>query len=48
VGEILEFRSAGLIVPVAGDIKLMPGTGSDPSFRHIDVDVTTGRVTGLA
>ncbi len=48
VREILEFRGAGLIVPVAGDIKLMPGTGSDPSFRHIDVDVKSGRVTGLA
>ena len=48
VSDILEFRGAGLIVPVAGDIKLMPGTGSDPSFRHIDVDVSTGRITGLA
>ena len=48
VRDILEFRGAGLIVPVAGDIKLMPGTGSDPSFRNIDVDVKSGRVTGLA
>jgi formate--tetrahydrofolate ligase len=48
VRNILEFRGAGLVVPVAGDIKLMPGTGSVPAFRHIDVDVKTGRVTGLA
>jgi formate--tetrahydrofolate ligase len=26
---------------------LMPGTASDPAFRHIDVNVKTGKVTGL-
>jgi hypothetical protein len=25
----------------------MPGTGSDPAYRRIDVDVKTGKVTGL-
>jgi hypothetical protein len=25
----------------------MPGTGSNPAFRNIDVDVETGRVKGL-
>jgi formyltetrahydrofolate synthetase len=34
-------------IPVASDIKLMPGTASDPAFRRIDVDTATGRVTGL-
>ena len=42
-----EFGGAGLVAPVAGDISLMPGTGSKPSFRNIDVDVETGKVTGL-
>jgi formate--tetrahydrofolate ligase len=32
---------------VAGSIKLMPGTGSDPALRRIDVDVRTGKVKGL-
>jgi len=32
---------------LAGEVKLMPGTGSDPAFRRIDVDVNTGKVTGL-
>jgi len=32
---------------VAGDIKLMPGTASDPAYRRIDVDTETGQVTGL-
>ncbi len=47
VRDILLYRGAGLIVPVAGDIKLMPGTASDPAYRGIDVDTKTGKVTGL-
>ncbi len=47
VRDVLIYRGAGLIVPVAGDIKLMPGTASDPAFRRIDVDTETGKVTGL-
>ena len=47
VRDILTYMGAGYVVPVAGDIKLMPGTGSDPAFRRIDVDTTTGNVTGL-
>ena len=47
IQDLLIYRGAGLIVPVAGDIKLMPGTGSNPGFRRIDVDTDTGKVTGL-
>jgi len=47
VRDVLVYRGAGLIVPVAGDIRLMPGTASDPAFRRIDVDVKTGKVIGL-
>ncbi|MEY2982519.1 MAG: formate--tetrahydrofolate ligase [Planctomycetota bacterium] len=47
IRDVLVYRGAGFIVPVAGAIKLMPGTGSDPAFRRIDVDVETGRVQGL-
>ncbi len=47
IRELLVYRGAGLIVPVAGDVKLMPGTASDPAFRRIDVDPATGRITGL-
>lgn len=47
VRDILVYKGAGFVVPVAGDIKLMPGTGSDPGFRRIDVDVETGKVHGL-
>ena len=47
IRDILVFKGAGFVVPIAGDIKLMPGTGSDPAFRRVDVDVKTGRVKGL-
>lgn len=47
IRDILTFQGAGFVVPVAGNIKLMPGTASDPAFRRIDVDTETGRVKGL-
>ncbi len=47
VRDVLVYRGAGFIVPVAGDIKLMPGTASDAAFRKIDVDTATGKVKGL-
>jgi len=47
IRDVLVYKGAGFIVPVAGAIKLMPGTASDPAFRRIDVDVKTGKVQGL-
>ena len=47
VHDILTYQGAGFIVPMAGTIKLMPGTASDPNYRRIDVDTDTGKVTGL-
>jgi formate--tetrahydrofolate ligase len=47
ISDVLVYKGAGFIVPVAGAIKLMPGTASNPAFRRIDVDVETGKVQGL-
>jgi formate--tetrahydrofolate ligase len=47
ISDILTYKGAGFVVPVAGTIKLMPGTGSDPAYRRVDVDVKTGKVKGL-
>jgi len=47
IRDIMVYKGAGFIVPVAGAIKLMPGTASNPAFRRIDVDVKTGKVQGL-
>ena len=47
IRDVLVYQGAGFIVPVAGDIKLMPGTASDPAYRRIDIDLDTGKVKGL-
>lgn len=47
VRDILTYKGAGFVVPVAGAIKLMPGTASDPAFRRVDIDVDSGKVKGL-
>ncbi len=47
INDILVYKGAGFIVPLAGGIKLMPGTASNPAYRRIDVDVETGKVKGL-
>jgi formate--tetrahydrofolate ligase len=47
VRDVLVFAGAKFLCPMTGTISLMPGTGSDPAFRRIDVDVETGSVKGL-
>ena len=47
VRDVLIFAGAKFLCPMTGAISLMPGTSSDPAFRRVDVDVQTGRVTGL-
>jgi len=47
IRDVLLYKGASFVVPVAGAIKLLPGTASDPAFRKIDVDVKTGKVQGL-
>ncbi len=47
IRDILIYSGAKFLCPCAGTISLMPGTGSNPAFRRIDVDVETGKVSGL-
>ncbi len=47
IREVLTYGGAGFIVPVAGTISLMPGTGSNPAFKRVEVDVETGKVEGV-
>jgi formyltetrahydrofolate synthetase len=47
IRDILIYSGAKFLCPMAGDISLMPGTPSDPNFRRVDIDVKTGKVTGL-
>jgi len=47
IRDILIYSGAKFLCPCAGTISLMPGTSSNPAFRRVDVDTTTGKVTGL-
>src|SRR5512139_1318220 len=47
VRDVLLFGGAKFLCPCAGTISLMPGTSSNPAFRRVDVDVNTGKVSGL-
>lgn len=47
IRDVLLFSGARFLCPVAGEISLLPGTGSDPAFRRVDVDPATGEVRGL-
>jgi formate--tetrahydrofolate ligase len=47
INDILIYSGAKFLCPMAGTISLMPGTSSNPAFRKIDIDVKTGKVTGL-
>ncbi len=47
IRDVLIYSGAKFLCPCAGTISLMPGTSSNPAFRRIDVDVKTGKVSGL-
>jgi formate--tetrahydrofolate ligase len=47
IRDVLVYSGAKFLCPCAGEISLMPGTASNPGFRRVDVDVRTGKVTGL-
>ena len=47
VRDVITYGGAGFVVPLSGTITLMPGTGSNPSYHNIDVDVETGQVSGI-
>ena len=47
IRDVLIYSGAKFLCPCAGAISLMPGTSSNPAFRKVDVDVSTGKVMGL-
>lgn len=47
IRDILIYSGAKFLCPCAGTISLMPGTSSNPALRRVDVDVKTGKVSGL-
>jgi formate--tetrahydrofolate ligase len=47
IRDVLIYSGAKFLCPCAGAITLMPGTSSNPAFRKVDVDVKTGKVSGI-
>ena len=47
VRDVLIYSGAKFLCPCAGAISLMPGTSSAPAFRKVDIDVKTGKVSGI-
>ena len=47
IRDILEYGGAKFLCPMAGTISMMPGTGSNPAYRRVDIDTKTGKVSGL-
>ena len=47
IRDVLIYSGAKFLCPMAGTISLMPGTSSNPGFRKVDIDVKSGKVTGL-
>ena len=47
VRDVLIYSGAQFLCPCTGTISLMPGLSSNPGFRKVDVDVTSGKVRGL-
>jgi len=47
IRDVLIYSGAKFLCPCAGAISLMPGTSSDPAFRKVDLDINTGKVSGL-
>ena len=47
IRDVLIYSGSKFLCPCAGAISLMPGTGSNPAFRKVDVDTKTGKVSGL-
>ncbi len=46
IRDIRLAAGAGFLYPLAGDMMLMPGLGSKPALRQIDID-ENGEITGL-
>ena len=47
VREVRAAIGAGFVTPICGDIRTMPGLGSDPAASHIDLDAD-GNIVGLS
>jgi formyltetrahydrofolate synthetase len=48
VKDLRLAAGAGFIYPLTGEISTMPGLPSVPAYMGMDIDTTTGMITGLS
>jgi len=48
INEINIAAGAGYLIPISGDVMLMPGLPRVPSAEEIDIDITGHHITGLS
>ena len=48
IQDVMVYSGARFLCFFAGEVNLMPGTGSNPAFRRIDIDPHTGKVHGIS
>lgn len=48
VKDVRLAAGAGFIYPLSGEITTMPGLPSVPGYMGMDIDTTTGKITGLS
>jgi formyltetrahydrofolate synthetase len=48
ITDIRLAAGAGFVYPLSGDINTMPGLPSKPGYLGMDIDVETGRISGLS
>jgi formyltetrahydrofolate synthetase len=48
IRDIRASVGAGFLYPLLGDMVTMPGLSTRPSFFDIDIDLETGKITGLS
>lgn len=47
IRDIRASVGAGFLYPLVGDMSTMPGLPTRPAFYDVDLDLTTGKITGL-
>jgi len=48
IREVRASIGAGFIIPISGEMQMIPGLPTRPAYYNIDVDVESGRIVGLS
>jgi formate--tetrahydrofolate ligase len=48
IREVRASVGAGFIIPILGEMQMIPGLPTRPAYYNIDVDVESGRIVGLS